>query len=92
MAIEFKQKCVSCKENYVIITYKQRYPVCYDCQKKELEGEIKDKKMKKLFNIPEELYKQNAFLRDIKISYLKYKDLSEKQIEAFKNVVEKLKK
>ncbi len=74
------------------MTYKQRYPICYDCQKKELEGEIKDPKMKKLFNIPEEFYKQNAFLRSIKINYLKYGELSKKQIEVFKQVIEKLKK
>jgi len=73
------------------MTYKQRYPICYDCQKKELEGKIKDPKMKKLFNIPEEFYKQNSFLRSIKINYLKYGELSEKQIDTFKEVVKKLK-
>ena len=92
MTINYKSKCISCKKNYVLMTYKQRYPICYDCQKKELEGEIKDPKMKKLFNIPEEFYKQNAFLRSIKINYLKYGELSKKQIEVFKQVIEKLKK
>ena len=92
MAISYKSKCISCKKNYVLITYKQRYPVCYECQKSELEGKIKDPKMKRLFNISEEFYKQNAFLRDIKISYLKYGDLSDKQLETFKEVVKKLKK
>ena len=92
MAIQYKSKCISCKKNYVLITYKQRYPVCYDCQKSELEGKIKDPKMKRLFNIPEEFYKQNSFLRSIKINYLKYGDLSEKQIETFKDVVKNIKK
>ncbi len=73
------------------MTYKQRYPICYDCQKKELEGKIKDPKMKRLFNIPEEFYKQNSFLRSIKINYLKYGELSDKQIKTFKEVVKKLK-
>ena len=73
------------------MTYKQRYPICYDCQKKELEGKIKDPKMKRLFNIPEEFYKQNSFLRSIKINYLKYGELSKKQIDTFKEVVKKLK-
>jgi hypothetical protein len=91
MAIKFKQKCTSCRKNYVIITYKQRYPVCYECQKKELEGKIKDPKMKRFFNISEEFYKHNAFLRDIKINYLRYGDLSDKQIATFKEVVKKLK-
>ena len=91
MTIKYKSKCISCKKNYVLMTYKQRYPVCYECQKKELEGKIKDPKMKKLFNISEEFYKQNAFLRSIKINYLKYGELSEKQIKTFKEVVKKLK-
>ena len=73
------------------MTYKQRYPVCYECQKSELEGKIKDPKMKRLFNISEEFYKQNSFLRSIKINYLKYGDLSDKQIGTFKEVVKKLK-
>ena len=87
----YKQKCSNCRKNFVIITFRQRYPLCYECQKKELEGKIKDPKMKKLFNIPEEFYRNNAFLRDIKINYLRYKNLSEKQIEAFKKTVEKIK-
>ncbi len=91
MAIRFKQKCMRCKKNYVLVSRNQRYPLCYECQKKELKGEIKDPKMKKLFDIPEEYYKENSFLRDIKINYLNYGKLSEKQIEAFKKVVKKIK-
>ena len=32
--------------------------------------------------LPEEFYKQNSFLRSIKINYLKYGELSEKQIKS----------
>jgi iron uptake system EfeUOB component EfeO/EfeM len=73
------------------MSYRNRYAVCYPCQEKELQGEIKDKKMKKFFNIPEEFYKRNGFLANIKISYLRYGKLTEKQIEAFKKTVAKLK-
>jgi hypothetical protein len=66
--------------------------VCYECQKKELQGEIKDPAMKEMFDIPEEFYMRNAFLRDIKINYLKFGNLTEKQIEAFKKTVENMKK
>jgi len=59
---------------------------------KYLEGEIKDPKMKKFFDIPEEFYKQNSFLADIKLNYLKFGKLTEKQIEAFKRTVGRLKK
>lgn len=87
MAIKYKQKCSRCKKNYVTITWRQKYPTCYDCQKTELEGEIKNPKMKKLFDLPTEYYKENAFLRSIKINYLRFGKLTEKQIEAFKKAV-----
>ncbi|MBW3018169.1 hypothetical protein KY325_03350 [Candidatus Woesearchaeota archaeon] len=91
MAIKFQQKCNKCKQNYVTVTNRQRYALCYDCQKQEMEGEIKNPKMKKLFDIPEEFYKKNMFLRSIKINYLRFGKLSEKQIEAFEKTVKKMK-
>ena len=91
MAIEYQQKCFKCKKNYVVVTGRQKFAVCYECQKQEMEGEITDPKMKKLFDIPEEFYKRNSFLRDIKINYLRYGRLSEKQIEAFKKTVKEMK-
>lgn len=91
MTITFKQKCGRCRKKFVITTSRNRYPLCYDCQKKELEGEITDPEMKKLFDIPEEYYKENDFLRAIKANYLKFEKLSERQIEAFKKTVEKIK-
>lgn len=91
MVVRYKQKCSRCKKNYVLSGWRDRYPLCYDCQKGELEGKIKDPKMKKLLDIPEEYYRQNAFLRNIKINYLKFKQLTEPQIEAFKKTVQRLK-
>jgi len=90
-AAKYKEKCRRCKKNYVTVTWKQRYPLCYDCQKNEMSGEIKNAKMKRLFNIPEDFYKENAFLRSIKINYLRFGKLSDKQIDAFKETVKKLK-
>ncbi len=75
----------------MIVGYRNRFPVCYECQKEGLSKEIKDPKMKKFFNIPEELYKDSSFLRSIKLNYLEYENLSERQIEAFKETVKKLK-
>jgi len=74
----------------VLITGRNQFPICYDCQKAELQGEIKDPKMKKMFNIPEEFYKQSGFLRSIKSNYLRYGNLSEKQIEFFKKAVKEM--
>jgi len=91
MAFKYKQKCWRCKKNYVTATYRNKYVTCYDCEKNELHTEVKDKKMKKFFDIPEELYKKSAFLRSIKVNYLRYGALSEKQIESFKKVVKEMK-
>lgn len=85
---QFKIKCSRCKINYVVTTAKNAYNVaCFDCNKKDMGAEITDPEMKKMFDIPEDFYKQNAFLRSIKINYLKYGKLSEKQLEIFKKVV-----
>lgn len=89
--ISFKQLCSRCRKNYVVTTYRDRYPVCFECQKSELVGEITDPKMKVFFDIPDEFYKINSFLRSIKINYLKYGRLSEAQISAFEKTVDKMK-
>ena len=91
MAVRFKQKCFRCRKNYVMTNSRNRFPLCYDCQKKELNKEIKDPKMKKLFDIPEEFYKKNSFLRDIKMAYFRFEKLSPKQIAAFKKTVKEMK-
>jgi len=57
-----------------------------------MKGEIEDPELKKLLDIPEKYYDESMFLRNIKINCLKFGSLSEKQIEAFKKVVEDLKK
>ncbi len=91
MPVQYKQKCFRCKKNYVTASYRNKYVMCHECQKGELQGEIKDPEMKKFFDIPEEFYEKNSFLRDIKANYLRYENLSERQIEAFKETVEKMK-
>jgi hypothetical protein len=88
--VQYKQKCKRCP-NFVLVTSRGQWPVCYDCQKKEMSGEIKDPKMKKLFAIPDEFYRGNSFLRSIKVYYLRFGKLSDKQLEAFKKTVKELK-
>ncbi|RJQ22584.1 hypothetical protein C4580_00865 [Candidatus Woesearchaeota archaeon] len=87
--IQFKHLCARCKKNFVLVSRTQ-FPVCYDCQKAELAQPIKNLKMKKLFAIPEDFYKQNAFLREIKMKYIRFGALTEKQVEAFKKVAAEL--
>jgi hypothetical protein len=89
--ISYQQRCGRCKKNFVMVSRGAQFVTCYPCQKAEMSGEIKDPKMKKMFNIPEELYIKNAFLRDIKIKYLRFGSLSDKQIETFKKVAKELK-
>jgi hypothetical protein len=48
--------------------------------------------MKKLFDIPEDFYKENGFLRRIKINYMKYHNLTQPQIDAFNKTVAEMKK
>lgn len=87
---KFKQKCTVCKENYVLMTNRGGYAVCYDCQKEKMGKPIEDPEMKKLFDIPVSFYRESPFLRDIKINYLKWGKLSEAQVAAFKKVVNKI--
>jgi hypothetical protein len=89
--VRFKQLCNKCKKNYVVISSRNDFAMCYDCQKTDLNQPIKDSKMKKLFDIPEEFYKNNLFLRNIKMYYIRFGKLSDKQIEFFKKSVEKMK-
>ena len=89
--IQYKEKCKVCRKNYVLTTSRSQYIVCFECQKREMDQPITDPKMRKFFDIPEDFYKQNSFLRNIKINYNRYGGLTEKQIEAFEKVVAELK-
>ncbi|HLC52687.1 MAG TPA: hypothetical protein VJI98_05575 [Candidatus Nanoarchaeia archaeon] len=85
----FKKKCGICTKEWVVINSRE-YPVCVSCHMKQiLSEEITDKKFNFL-NIDLELYKKSKFLRSIRQSYLMYKSLTEKQIEAFKKAVKEL--
>ena len=57
---------------------------------KRIAEPVKDKKYSFL-NIPDELYRESSFLRNIKESFLRFNSLSEKQVEVFKKVVDDLK-
>ena len=88
---KFKQRCALCKENMVIMYSARQFPKCVECHMKEINKPIKDPKYKKLLDIPEKLYRESMFLRNIKNAYLRFDNLTEKQIEAFKKTVKDLK-
>lgn len=87
--VRYKQKCVICKERWALTTPRQQ-PVCTDCESKLLSKPIKDPKIKKMFNIDPKFY-ENPFLKSIRLNYSRYGYLTERQVAAFKKVVEDLK-
>ena len=88
---KFKQRCVMCKDNMVIMYSQRQFPICVDCEMEQINKPIKNAKMKKMFDIPEEYYRENKFLRSIKNSYIRFENLSEKQVDAFKKTVKEIK-
>ena len=92
MRASYKQKCIVCRKNHALVTWKDRNPVCTECKMLELNKPIKDAKFKKLFEIDKTLYEKSSFLRNIKSNYLRFGSLSEKQIEMFKKVTHEVKK
>ena len=90
-ALKFKQKCKICKKEWVIVN-RREYPICVDCHLKQIfSEEVEDKKFDFL-NQTKEIYAKSRFLRNIRQAYLMYKNLTEKQISAFKDTLEKVKK
>jgi hypothetical protein len=88
---KFKQRCAICKNNMVIMYSYRQFPICVDCHMKQINQEIEDPKMKKFFDHPKSLYEKSSFLRNIKQAYIRFGNLSEKQVEAFKKTVKDLK-
>ena len=86
----YKQRCMICKKNMVLIKSYRTKPICEACQMKDINAPVTDPKYKKLFDIDVELYKKSDFLRRIKSYYLRFETLSERQIEVFQKVVKDL--
>lgn len=87
---KFKQKCKICKKEWVVVRYRE-FPICIKCHQRQIFSEEVTNKKFAFLNIPKELYEKSRFLRNIRQSYLMYKELSEKQIAAFKKTVKDLK-
>ena len=91
--IKYKKMCYVCRKNWAMVHYgRQRFVVCMECEMKEVKKTVKDKKYKKMFDIPIEWYKENSFLRSVRYQFGRYGELSENQIEAFKKTVKEMKK
>ena len=86
----YKQLCILCRKNRVVIEQYKQKPICPECEMKSWK-EIKNKKYKNLFDVPKEVYAKSYFLRNVREYYTRFEKLSEKQIEAFKKTAEKLK-
>jgi hypothetical protein len=88
---KFKKKCGICKKDWVVVTSRD-FPICVSCHMKQVFSEEVTNKKFNFLNIDRSLYEKSRFLRSIRQSYLMYKDLSAKQISAFKKTVKDLKK
>jgi len=91
MAVKYKELCKVCKKKW-IMAVPRKYTICLDCQMRQIfSEEITDKKYLFL-NLPREIFEKNPFLRDVRRSYLFYKDLTPPQVKAFKKTVKEMKK
>lgn len=61
------------------------------CEMKNFDEPIKNPKYKALLDIDKKWYEENSFLRSVKSHYIRKGMLTDRQIEAFKKVVEELK-
>lgn len=91
MRARYKQLCIVCRKNHVLISSYGQVPICVQCSMREINKPVSDEKFRKLFDIDQRLYEQSSFLRSIKSKYLRFGSLSDKQIEMFKKVADELK-
>jgi len=89
--LKFKTKCKVCYKNWVTIKFRE-FPICVGCQMKQVGSEEVKGKKYKFLNIDQKLYEKSRFLRNIRISFNRYDELTAKQIEAFKKAVDDIKK
>ena len=87
---KFKQKCKMCKEEWVVIN-RREFPICIPCHMRQIMSEEVTAKKYQFLNVTKATYEKSRFLRNIRQAYLMYKELSKKQIDAFKKVVKDLK-
>lgn len=90
--VNYKQRCIRCKKNMVLIARARQIPVCFDCQMKDINSPIEDPIFKRLFKIPKGFYVENDFLRSIRSNYAKFKTLTKPQVEAFEKTVKEMRK
>ena len=91
MRVKFQQRCVRCKKNMVPMHSGRQFPICSQCQLKEINQPISNRKMAKFFDIPHDLYEHSSFLRSIKSHFLRFGSLTTSQRSTFIKVVKELK-
>lgn len=90
MRPKFKQKCKICHQEWVVVHYRE-FPICVKCHLRQIFSEEVTEKKYGFLNISKELYEKSRFLRNIRQAYLMYKNLTEKQVKAFKKTVKEMK-
>ncbi len=88
---KYKQRCVICKKNMVLMLSGRQFPICMTCEMKNFDQPIKDPKYKALLDIDKKWYEENSFLRSVKSHCLRKGMLTDRLNEAFKKVAEEYK-
>ena len=86
----YKARCTLCRKNMALVYSRKARPVCNECADKDLAAPIEDKKMKKFFDIPKELYYQYDILRSIRSYYTRFGKITDRQKEVFVEIVKKV--
>ena len=86
--VKYKQRCGRCKKNYTLSLRSQAFIMCAECHAPFLAKEIEDPSMKEFFDIGAEYYDKDAYLRTVKMNYLKYGNITDYQRKQFLRVIE----
>ncbi|MFH1400872.1 MAG: hypothetical protein ABIH41_05095 [Nanoarchaeota archaeon] len=89
--VAYKQRCIRCKQNMVLMKGRRQLPICMQCNMRVVDRPIEDHEMKEFFAIERTLYEKHAFLRRVKEVYHEQGMITEPQKEAFLRVLEEAK-
>ena len=90
--VKFKQRCSKCKKNYTVSMRSQAFVMCAECHEPLINKPIEDEEMKLFFEKGEGFYEKDAYLRTVKMNYLKYGNITDYQRKQFLRVIDILSK
>ena len=90
--VKYKQKCGRCKKNYTMSLRSQAFVMCADCHEPLINKPIEDADMKAFFEQADDIYDRDAYLRTVKMNYLKYGNITDYQRTQFLKVIDLVRK